>query len=168
MQANQRSAKPSVRLLIAALLLSVNLSAAQQAQQSSSQQTQPPPSGVMIDPSAGPLKPSEPAPREALPAAPLPQPSVTAPPTQPPQSSQIPEQPAAPVGAAAAEQVRAAGGAASRPAGSAIAPVKQHQYRSILIKLGVVAAAGIAAGTVYGLSRATSSTPPHTTAAAAK
>jgi hypothetical protein len=122
----------------------------------------------MIDPSAGPLKPTEPASSETPPEAPSPQPPVTSAPTQQQQSLQMPEQPVAPVGAAAAEQVRAAGGAASRPAGSAIAPVKQHQYRSILIKLGAVAAAGIAVGTVYGLSRATSSTPPHTTAAAVK
>jgi hypothetical protein len=168
MQAKPQSTRLGVRLVIAALLFSVSLSAQQQVSQSSSQQTQPsPPSGVMIDPSAGPLKPSEPPPA-ATPAgeAPAAQPAFTSAPAQ----AQTPEQPVtqSPVGAAAAEQVRAAGGGASRPAGSAIAPVKQHQYRSILIKLGAVAAAGIAVGTVYGLSHATPGTPPHATTAAAK
>jgi hypothetical protein len=168
MHAKPQSAKLDVRLFIAALLFSVSLSAQQQASQSSSQpgQQSSPPSGVMIDPSAGPLQPSEP-PAAAQPAeAPSAQPPVTSAPAQ----AQAPEQPAtqSPVGAAAAEQVKTAGGGASRPAGSAIAPVKQHQYRSILIKLGAVAAAGIAVGTVYGLSHATPSTPPHATTAATR
>jgi hypothetical protein len=173
MQAKPQSASLGIRLLAAALLFSVNLSATQQAAQSGSQpaQSQSQPGGVMIDPSAGPLKPSEPPPSGTQPSeVPSVQPPVTSTPEQPPQSSQTSGQPAAqaPVGAAAAEQVRTAGGAASRPAGNAIAPVKQHQYRSILIKLGAIAAAGIAAGTVYGLSRATPSTPPHATTAATK
>lgn len=168
MQAKPQSARLDVRLFIAVLLLSVNLSAQQQVSPGSSQPAQQsPPSGVMIDPSAGPLKPSEPPPAATqLPEAPSAQPPVTSAPAQ----AQAPEQPATqpPVGAAAAEEVKAAGGGASRPAGSAIAPVKQHQYRSILIKLGAVAAAGIAVGTVYGLSRATPSTPPHATTAATR
>lgn len=65
-----------------------------------------------------------------------------------------------PQGAATAEKVTTAGGAAAKPAGVAIAPAKQHQARSLLIKVGAVIAAGAAAGTVYALSRATSSTPP--------
>lgn len=167
MQAKPQSARLDVRLFIAVLLFSVNLSAQQQVPRSSSQPAQQPspPSGVMIDPSAGPLKPSEPPPAATQPVeAPSAQPPVTSVPAQ----AQAPEQPAPqlPVGAAAAEQVKTAGGGASRPAGSAIAPVKQHQYRSILIKLGAAAAAGIAVGTVYALSRATPSTPPHATTAA--
>jgi hypothetical protein len=169
----QPYARLSIPLLVTALLLSANFSAAQEISQSNSQpspqsQQQSKPGGVMIDPSAGPLKPSEPSlgqsqPNEAtLPDAPQPAPVQQ-------QSSQPPTQPAMqqPLGAAAAEQIETAGGAASRPAGSAIAPAKQHQYRSLVIKLGVVAAAGIAAGTVYGLSRATPSTPPHSTTATA-
>jgi hypothetical protein len=68
-----------------------------------------------------------------------------------------------PVGAAAAEKVPTAGGAASKPAGAAIAPAKQHQTRSLLIKIGAIAAGGIAAGTIYALSHGTSSKPPNTT-----
>lgn len=65
-----------------------------------------------------------------------------------------------PVGAAAAEAGATAGGAASRPAGAAIAPAKQGQRRSLLIKLGLIAAGAGALGAVYALSRGTSSTPP--------
>ena len=65
-----------------------------------------------------------------------------------------------PQGAATAEKVTTAGGAAAKPAGVAIAPAKQHQARSLLIKIGAFVAAGAAAGTVYALSRGTSSTPP--------
>lgn len=165
MQTKPRSAGLGIRVLAATLLFSINLNATPQDPQSSPQQTQPPSShgGVMIDPSAGPLSPSEPSSGATQPVGPpSAQPAVPSPSAQPPQPSQT-AQPAtpAPVGAAAAEQVRTTGGSASRPAGNAIAPVKQHQYRSILIKLGALAAAGVAAGTVYGLSRATPSTPPH-------
>jgi hypothetical protein len=66
--------------------------------------------------------------------------------------------PAEPVGAAAAEKVSTVGGAASRPAGAAIAPAKQRQTRSLLLKIGAIAAAGAALGTVYALSRGTPST----------
>jgi hypothetical protein len=167
MQTKQHSARFAVPLLVTALLVSFNFSAAQEVPQSSSQQPSPP-SGVTIDPSAGPLKPSETVPSE-IPLPNAPQPAATPAPTQQ-QSSRFPVQPSKqePLGAAAAERVSTAGGAASRPAGNAIAPAKQHQYRSLLIKLGAVAAAGVAVGTVYGLSRATSSTPPHSTVAAAK
>lgn len=66
----------------------------------------------------------------------------------------------APLGAAAAEGAATAGGAASRPAGQALAPANQNQKRSLLIKLGLVAAGAAAIGTVYALSHATGSTPP--------
>lgn len=66
----------------------------------------------------------------------------------------------APLGAATAQQGQTAGGAASKPAGSAIAPAKQRQVRSLLIKLGVIAAAGGAIGAVYALSRGTNPRPP--------
>lgn len=64
-----------------------------------------------------------------------------------------------PLGTAAAEKGRTAGGGASRPAGVAIAPAKQKRSRGLLIKLGAIAAAGAAMGTVYALSRSTGSTP---------
>jgi hypothetical protein len=65
-----------------------------------------------------------------------------------------------PTGTAAAPAGKITGSAASQPAGVAIAPAKQRQVRSILIKVGALAGAGIALGTVYGLSKASPSTPP--------
>jgi hypothetical protein len=125
-------------------------SAAQPAQQN----------GTTIDPSKGPLQPvpsqnpqspSTPPPNgsteitAAHPAAPVPQPK-----SLPPQQ---------PLGAATAEGVPTVGGGASRPAGAAIAPAKQGQRRSLLLKLGLIAAVGVAGGTVYALSKGTSSHP---------
>ncbi|MGI9101296.1 MAG: hypothetical protein ACR2IF_02515 [Terriglobales bacterium] len=65
-----------------------------------------------------------------------------------------------PLGAAAAQTGPTAGGAASKPAGTAIAPAKQKQMRSFLIKLGAIAAGGAALGAVVALSRGTPSVPP--------
>ena len=57
-----------------------------------------------------------------------------------------------PSGTATAPAVQTSGGAASKPAGVAIAPPKQHQVRSLLIKIGFLAGAGVALGTVAALS----------------
>jgi len=65
-----------------------------------------------------------------------------------------------PLGAAAAETGPTAGGAASRPAGMAIAPPKQRQVRSLLLKLGAIAAGGAAIGAVVALTKGTGSKPP--------
>lgn len=65
-----------------------------------------------------------------------------------------------PRGTAAARAAKTQGGAASKPAGAAIAPAKQRRSRSLLIKLGVIAGAGAALGTVYALSKGSPSRPP--------
>jgi hypothetical protein len=67
-----------------------------------------------------------------------------------------------PTGTAAARSANVKGGAASRPAGAAIAPAKAHQRRSLLIKLGLLAGAGVAIGSVAALSKGSPSTPPGT------
>jgi len=158
MQFTSPTDRLKISVLVAALLVSSSFSAAQVASQGGAQQ-QSAPSGVRIDPSAGPLQPGEPqqgqSPQVPLPEAPQP----VVPPAQVPPPQQ-------PLGTAAAEQINTSGGGASRPAGNAIAPVKQHQYRSMIIKLGAVAAAGIAVGTVYGLSHGTPGVPPHSASAA--
>ncbi|HTV64358.1 MAG TPA: hypothetical protein VMD98_02080 [Bryocella sp.] len=133
---------------------------AQQAGQNNSPQQSQQQNGVMPNPAQGPLQPvpqnnqpgtENPPPQapegsnETLPATPAPQ-----------QGEQTMQQP---LGAATAEGVPTVGGAASRPAGMAIAPAKQSQKRSLLIKIGLIAAAGIAIGTVYALSKGTSSKP---------
>ena len=80
------------------------------------------------------------------------------------QSSQAQSQtvapPQKPVGTAAAESSNAGGISASQPAGVAIAPAKQHRVRTIVLRVGVLAAAGVAIGTVAAVSVATPSKPP--------
>lgn len=71
-----------------------------------------------------------------------------------------------PLGAATAEKGKTRGGVASRPAGVAIAPAKQHRTRSILIKTGAILAGAAALGTVYALHRASPSVPPGATTTA--
>jgi hypothetical protein len=66
-----------------------------------------------------------------------------------------------PAANAPAPQVETSGGAASKPAGVAIAPPKQRRARSLLIKLGILAGAGVAIGTVAGLSAASPSHVPN-------
>ncbi|HEY1262111.1 MAG TPA: hypothetical protein VGF06_01235 [Terriglobales bacterium] len=86
------------------------------------------------------------------------------------QSNQLPDSPGAvprptaatterPLGTAAAETGTATGTAASKPAGVAIAPGKQRQSRSFLIKLGAVIGVGVAIGTVVALSNASPGRP---------
>ena len=158
MKVIRSSTQLRIALLMSALMFASSFSVAQDTAQS--QQT--PSGGIRVDPSAGPLTPGEPVPNQpaqtSLPEAPQPAPQQR---PVPPARSAAQE----PLGAAAAEQIRTAGGGASRPAGNAIAPAKQHQYRSLLIKLGAVAAGSIAVGTVYALSHATPSTPPHSASA---
>jgi hypothetical protein len=78
-----------------------------------------------------------------------------------PAAQQLPKAPTVePSGTAAAQAGKISGSAGSRPAGAAIAPAKQRQVRSLVIKLGALAGAGIALGTVAALSKGTSPKPP--------
>jgi hypothetical protein len=132
-----------------------------QAQDAASPQ-QSPQMGTTVDPSKGPLQP---IPTQTLPDTPsaerpAPDNDMTQNPqtaTPPPQTRMEPQQ--EPLGAATAEGVPTVGGGASRPAGAAIAPAKQNQKRSLLIKMGAIAAVGVAAGTIYGISKGTSAKP---------
>lgn len=136
----------------------------QMAAQGQSQKQQPPKvqtGGTTVNPSEAPLQPvttypdASGAQQGTQPGSPATQTGAAAPNAPQPKPYQ-----AEPQGAATAEKVPVAGGAAAKPAGAAIAPAKQHRTRSLLIKFGAIAAAGVAAGTVYALSRGTSSTPP--------
>lgn len=136
-----------------------NTQAAQPAGQSQPQQ---PNSGTNVNPSQAPLQPVTTYPDAA--GAQQEQQSTD---TAQAQTQTIPEGPqpkkqTEPVGAATAESVPTTGGAAAKPAGVAIAPAKQHQTRSWIIKIGAVLAAGAALGTIYALSHSTSPTPPGT------
>lgn len=126
------------------------------------QPQQPAASGTSVNPSQAPLQPITTYP-DATGAEQEQQPSGTAPQTTTVPEAPQPKKPNEPVGAATAESVPTTGGAAAKPAGVAIAPAKQHQTRSLLIKIGAVVAAGAALGTVYALSHGTSSTPPGAT-----
>jgi hypothetical protein len=79
-----------------------------------------------------------------------------------PQQSGSPQTgtPIQPSGTAAAPAITTTGNAASRPAGAAIAPPKQRQVRSLLIKFGFIAGAGVALGTVAALSMGSPSRVP--------
>lgn len=128
-------------------------------QQSTGQQPtnqQSPTPGTNVNPSQGPLTPVTTYPDAAGEQQTQQQ---SAPAQNIPEGPQ-PKKPTEPVGAATAESVPTTGGAAAKPAGVAIAPAKQHQTRSLLLKVGAVVAAGAALGTVYALSHGTASTPP--------
>lgn len=182
MKIQQRITKILSTILVAALCLTPELASA--VQQSAQPQPQSPSTdqtaplqpqtqsqqpeqqgGTSVDPAKAPLQPIT-----TYPDAPTPQQDQQQTTTQPVTTTTEPapqdqQKPSEPVGAAAAEKAQTAGGAASKPAGSAIAPAKQHQTRGLLFKIGAIAAGGLAAGTVYALTRSTPSKPPGTTAA---
>jgi len=123
------------------------------AQQTSAQQS---PASQQQEPAAGQnttLPPVE------LPESPGSSKSSTAP--APNQQTAAPQQPPQPSGTAAAPAVQVSGGAASKPAGVAIAPPKQRQVRSWLIRFGFIAGAGAAIGTVVALSAASPGRVPN-------
>jgi hypothetical protein len=130
-----------------------------QSQQPTTQQQTAP--GTSVNPSQAPLAPVTTYPDASGAQQDQQSPNATPVQTSVPEAPQ-PKRPTEPVGAATAESVPTTGGAAAKPAGIAIAPAKQHQTRSLLFKVGAVIAAGAALGTVYALSRGTSSTPPGT------
>jgi hypothetical protein len=66
---------------------------------------------------------------------------------------------APPVGTAVAPYEKTTGVAASRPTGAVIAPAKQRRARSIVLRLGIIAGAAVAIGTVTALSAGSHSRP---------
>lgn len=146
------------RALIAVLAL-VLVGMPELVQAQTAQQEQQP---GMIDPSRGPLQPVPPTSNQPAPQAPSteqPLPNAPAPEPQPAETQRPVEQPA---GTAAAEGTPTAGGLASKPAGNALAPAKQRQTRSLLLKIGAIAGAGIALGTVIALTKGSPTKPPGT------
>jgi hypothetical protein len=91
-----------------------------------------------------------------LPDAPMPAQPV---PQKQSDFSQTQNSGSAPSGAAAAKAAPAKGAPASRPVGAAIAPAKQRGHRSLLIKVGLVAGACVAVGSVVALSKGSSAKP---------
>ncbi len=98
------------------------------------------------------------APSSELPDAPAPAPTVQQKQDDPAGQAQNPSP--VPSGAAGAKAAPAKGAPASRPVGSAIAPAKQRERRSLLIKVGLVAGACVAVGSAIALSKGSPSKPP--------
>jgi len=65
-----------------------------------------------------------------------------------------------PSGAAGAKAPTVKGAPAAQPVGAAIAPAKQRQRRSLLIKAGLIAGACVAVGSAFALSKGSPSKPP--------
>jgi len=123
------------------------------------QEQKQPPVPALPQPSPQPqpdTNPPGPNPQNA-PEAPSPQLADPATRQNNPQPDQ--QQNGHPVGTAAAPVVKPTGVAASRPAGAAIAPAKQRRMRTIVIRVGIIVAAGVAIGTVAALSRRSSARP---------
>ncbi|MGO8794734.1 MAG: hypothetical protein ACLQLC_07925 [Candidatus Sulfotelmatobacter sp.] len=71
-----------------------------------------------------------------------------------------------PSGTAGAKAATVKGAPVAKPAGAAVAPVRQRGHRSLIIKLGLLAGAGIAVGTAVALSEGSPSRPPGTASSA--
>jgi hypothetical protein len=80
-----------------------------------------------------------------------------------PQSAQTSQQSTqAPSGAAGAKAANAKGAPVAQPIGAAVAPVRQHGHRSLLIKIGLIAGGAVAIGTVVALSEKSPTRPSGT------
>jgi hypothetical protein len=93
---------------------------------------------------------------DSLPDAPQPQQAQT-----PQQSSQAPAT-QTPSGAAGAKATNPKGAPVAQPVGAAVAPARQRGHRSLLIKVGLLAGAAVAVGTVVALSERSPTRPPGT------
>jgi|ERR1700722_4556064 len=118
------------------------------ANQSSSSQANSSPSAT--SPTAGQAGTTSQKPEDSLPDAP----QAT------PQTQTGQQQEPAPSGTAGAKAANVKGAPVAQPAGAAVAPARQHGHRSLLIKLGLLAGAGIAVGTVVALSAKSQPRPP--------
>lgn len=166
MKAHQKTLARVMSAVLGLVLCGLPEYAQAMPQQTQDQQTQQ--NGTTVNPAQGPLipVPTQNQPNTQNPPSTNPESSTQPLPATPAPQPKPEQQTQQPLGAATAEGVPTVGGAASRPAGEAIAPAKQSQKRSLLLKVGLIAAAGIAAGTVYGLSKATPSKPGSSTALA--
>jgi hypothetical protein len=159
MQAHQKTLARIMVLVVGVVLCGLPDYVQAQQQQTAPQQSQQ--NGTTIDPSKGPLQPvpAQNQPTTETPVPPNPESSTEPLPATPQPQMKAEPQMQEPLGTATAEGVPTVGGAASRPAGEAIAPSKQNQKHSLLIKVGLIAAAGVAGGTVYALTKGTSGRP---------
>jgi len=66
----------------------------------------------------------------------------------------------APSGSAGAKATTVKGAPVAQPTGAAIAPARQRGHHSLLVKVGLLAGAGIAVGTAVALAERSPSRPP--------
>ena len=145
------------RASIAGML--IVLLAAPLAQASPAQEPQQPPVPAMPQPSQQPQPNTNPPSTNTQNAPKTPNPQLADPATRPNNPPTDQQQNSHPVGTAAAPVVKPTGVAASRPAGAAIAPAKQRRVRTIVIRVGIIVAAGVAIGTVAALSHGSPARP---------
>ena len=135
--------------LVATLMLSFTLSSTTLLAQEPAQSQQPP---------AGSTNTGSQTP---LPDTPQAQQQPAAPPNGQDASGQKQDEPAnLPTGAAAAKAANPKGAIAAQPFGAAVAPPKQHQHRSLAIKIGLLAGGAVAVGSALALSKGSPSRPP--------
>ena len=79
-----------------------------------------------------------------------------------PQTQSAQQSGQAPAGAAGAKAANPKGAPVAQPVGAAVAPARQRGHRSLLVKVGLLAGAGVAIGTVVALSERSPNRPPGT------
>jgi hypothetical protein len=102
------------------------------------------------DPNAAAQQQPDPQQTSSLPDAPQAQ-------TQTPAAQQ---QAPAPSGSAGAKAATVKGAPVAQPTGAAIAPARQRGHHSLLVKVGLLAGAGIAVGAAVALAERSPSRPP--------
>jgi hypothetical protein len=147
----------STSLLISADAFPQSTQSSDQTRSTTQVSTNDPNKPSTVNPGQGP-SPATTSVGNELPDAP----SAEQPVQQSGESSSIqPQNPGSvPSGAAGAKAPTVRGAPASRTVGAAIAPAKQRQRRSLLIKVGLVAGACVAVGSAFALSKASPSKPP--------
>jgi len=135
----------SIFLLTGAFLISSELPLLAKPQQSSASSSNPSSSSS-----------NQPASSEEKQKDPLPD----TPQVQPAQAPENPQSANAPSGAAGAKAANVKGAPVAQPVGAAVAPPRQHGHRSLLIKIGLVAGAGVALGTAVALAERSPARPP--------
>ncbi len=147
------------------LFLSSSLATFAEPLPQNTQQSDPTSTSQVSDVPTDSQRPDQSAPAGNITAPPVAKelPDAPAPP-QPVQQNQSDSQQqnsnTVPSGAAGAKAPTVKGAPAARPVGAAIAPAKQRQRRSFLIKVGLVAGACVAVGSVFALSKGSPSKPP--------
>jgi len=76
------------------------------------------------------------------------------------QTQSAQQQTPAPSGSAGAKAATVKGAPVAQPTGAAIAPARQRGHHSLLVKVGLLAGAGIAVGTAVALAERSPSRPP--------